>query len=390
MSSKPSALSPQTWGNSAGICLSLTCAAHCLAAPLLVPLLPLTGGRFLLNDRIEFLLLICSLMVTTGSLALGYSVHRRPHVFLIVGTAFGLVTVGRSFFDGSHEIAWVVSGAGLLTASHLLNLSHCRSCKICHEELFVNHPDPVLKATVLSLAYGDHTVLADVSFEVHPGEFWVLLGQNGGGKTTLLRAILGLLSPRSGSLWLHPELASRARTGFVPQRCDLTPTLPTTVREFVLLGLVGLHVHRREEQERLTWALEKMGLAGMAARSYWALSGGQRQRALVARALVRRPTFLVLDEPTNNLDAPTEDALLQLLGALNREEQQTIMLVTHNLSLAQRYATHVAFIHGGQMLSGPREQILTKNALENISGTMGEDSLQVLTTSVMRMGNNGI
>jgi ABC-type Mn2+/Zn2+ transport system ATPase subunit len=253
----------------------------------------------------------------------------------------------------------------------------------------VNRSPPVLKATALSLAYGDHTVLADVSFEVHPGEFWVLLGQNGGGKTTLLRAILGLLPPRGGSLWLHPELASRARTGFVPQRCDLTPTLPTTVREFVILGLVGLHVHRREEQERLTWALEKMGLAGMAARSYWTLSGGQRQRALVARALVRRPTFLVLDEPTNNLDAPTEDALLQLLSALTREEQQTIMLVTHNLSLAQRYATHVAFVHGGQMLSGPREQILTSNTLESISGTIGEDLRQVLTTRAMNMGGKG-
>ena len=254
----------------------------------------------------------------------------------------------------------------------------------------MNHPDPMLKATALSLAYGDHTVLANVSFEVHPGEFWVLLGQNGGGKTTLLRAILGLLSPRSGSLWLHPELASRARTGFVPQRCDLTPTLPATVREFVLLGLVGLRVHRREEKERLTWVLEKMGLAGMAARSYWALSGGQRQRALVARALVRRPTFLVLDEPTNNLDTPTEEALLQLLVALHQEAQQTIMLVTHNLSLAQRYATHVAFVHGGQVLSGPREQVLAKKAIAGIPGTIEEDSHQILTTSVIRMGGNAI
>jgi len=237
-----------------------------------------------------------------------------------------------------------------------------------------NRPDLMLKATALSLAYGDHTVLTEVSFAVHSGEFWVLLGQNGGGKTTLLRAILGLLPLRCGSLWLHPELASRARTGFVPQRCDLTPTLPTTVREFVLLGLVGLRVHRREEQERLTWALEKMGLAGMAARSYWALSGGQRQRALVARALVRRPTFLVLDEPTNNLDTPTEEALLQLLVALNQEEHQTIMLVTHNLSLAQRYATHVAFVHGGQVLSGPREQVLAGNAIATLSANTEEHS----------------
>jgi zinc transport system ATP-binding protein len=253
----------------------------------------------------------------------------------------------------------------------------------------VNRPDPVLQATALSLAYGDHTVLANASFAVHPGEFWVLLGQNGSGKTTLLRAILGLLPPRSGSLWLHPELASRARTGFVPQRCDLTPTLPTTVREFVLLGLVGLRLHRREEKERLTWALEKMGLAGLASRSYWALSGGQRQRALVARALVRRPTFLVLDEPTNNLDAPAEESLLQLLVALNQEEQQTIMLVTHNLSLTQRYATHVAFVHGGQVRSGPREQVLMTNALEGLSVPRGEDAHQVLATKAMPLGGNG-
>ncbi|NOT54724.1 MAG: metal ABC transporter ATP-binding protein [Deltaproteobacteria bacterium] len=243
---------------------------------------------------------------------------------------------------------------------------------------------PMLKATALTLAYGDHTVLTNVSFTVHPGEFWVLLGHNGGGKSTLLRAILGLLPPRSGVLWLHPELASRARTGFVPQRCDLTPTLPTTVREFVLLGLVGLRVPRRQEQERLTWALEKMGLAGLATRSYWALSGGQRQRALVARALVRRPTFLVLDEPTNNLDTPTEDALLQLLVALNQEAQQTIMLVTHNLSLAHRYATHVAFVHGGQVLSGPRDQVLTN------SGASEEEVRRMLTASATSMGGHGL
>lgn len=254
----------------------------------------------------------------------------------------------------------------------------------------MNYSTPMLKATALSLAYGQYTVVADVSFTVYPGEFWVVLGQNGGGKTTLLRAILGLLPPRSGSLWLHPELASRARTGFVPQRCDLTPTLPTTVREFVLLGLVGLRVPRREEQERLTWALEKMGLVGMAAWSYWALSGGQRQRALVARALVRRPTFLLLDEPTNNLDTPTEEALLQLLVALNHEVHQTILLVTHNLALAQRYATHVAVVRDQQVRSGPREQMLAAQARSGLAGTSEEDARPIVTPSVIGSGGRGL
>jgi ABC-type Mn2+/Zn2+ transport system ATPase subunit len=261
-----------------------------------------------------------------------------------------------------------------------------RSCGICHKKPFVNHSSPILKATAVSLAYGDHIVLADVSFTVQLGEFWVLLGENGGGKTTLLRAILGLLPLHSGSLWLHPELASRARTGFVPQRCDLTPTLPTTVREFVLLGLVGLHVRRQEEQERLDWALEQMGLAGMANRDYWALSGGQRQRALVARALVRRPTFLVLDEPTNNLDAPTEDTLLRLLVTLNQREQQTIVLVTHNLSLAQRHATHVALLHAGHVVSGPRDHVLATHTVEQIYGFVGKRLQHVNTVREIGKG----
>ncbi|MBI3248517.1 MAG: metal ABC transporter ATP-binding protein [Deltaproteobacteria bacterium] len=228
----------------------------------------------------------------------------------------------------------------------------------------------VLHAAGLSLGYGANTVLHDVHLEVHPGEFWVFLGQNGGGKTTLMKAILGLIPPQAGRLWHHPVLASRERTGFVPQRCDLNPTLPTTVREFVLLGLVGLPHVKNEREERLSWALSKMGMADFARHSYWALSGGQRQRALVARALVRRPTLLILDEPTNNLDVPTEDALLRLLVALNQEQGQTVLLVTHNVSIAARHATHVALLHAGRVTAGPKDRILTaKNLAHLYAGT---------------------
>jgi len=232
--------------------------------------------------------------------------------------------------------------------------------------------ESVLRATTLSLGYGRQIVLQDVNLEVRPGEFWVLLGQNGSGKTTLLRAFLGLIRPQASHLWFHPELTRRERMGFVPQRCDLNPTLPTTVREFVLLGLVGIRVNREEQAERLSWALEKMGLAGMAGNDYWSLSGGQRQRALVARALVRRPTLLLLDEPTNNLDLATEDALLQLLTILNKEEQQTLLFVTHDVTIAARYATHVALLHAGTISAGPRHEILTPGNLERIYGARAE------------------
>jgi len=234
-------------------------------------------------------------------------------------------------------------------------------------------PQTLIQMNGLALGYGTHVVLRDITLNVEAGEFWFFLGQNGGGKSTLLRAVLRLLAPQAGTLWLHPELGSRERTGFVPQRCDLNHTLPITVREFVLLGLVGLQVNKAERSQHLIWALEKMGLLGSEKKSYWSLSGGQRQRALVARALIRRPTLLVLDEPTNNLDLPAEDALLRLLAAVNQSEQQTILFVTHNVELATRYATHIGLLYSGQMLTGPREIILTPGNLARIYE--GETSL---------------
>ena len=229
--------------------------------------------------------------------------------------------------------------------------------------------DVVLKATGLTLAYGRRIVLEEVNLEVRFGQFCFLLGPNGSGKTTLLRAILGVLRPLAGTLWLHPDRGRREQIGFVPQRCDLNPTIPTTVREFVLLGLVGIRATTQEQIERLDWALARVGLEGMARRGYWSLSGGQRQRALVARALVRYPSFLILDEPTNGLDLAAEDAFLRLLADLNREEHLTLLFVTHNVAIAARYATDIALFHSRSLESGAREHMLDRDTLERVYGT---------------------
>jgi ABC-type Mn2+/Zn2+ transport system ATPase subunit len=232
----------------------------------------------------------------------------------------------------------------------------------------------IVRAAGLSLGYGQRTVLAHVDLQIRQGEFWFFLGPNGEGKTTLLRAILGMIRPQAGQLWVHPELSDRERIGFVPQRCDINPTLPTTVREFVLLGLVGIHTGRNDETFRLEWALDKVGLSGLGGKDYWSLSGGQRQRALVARALVRRPSVLMLDEPTNGLDLAAEDAVLRLLAALHRQDRQTVLFVTHNLAIAARYATHIALFHGGEVAAGPRQEVLKRHILERIYGVAVEIS----------------
>jgi ABC-type Mn2+/Zn2+ transport system ATPase subunit len=201
-------------------------------------------------------------------------------------------------------------------------------------------------------------VLRAVNLEVRAGQFWFLLGPNGSGKTTLLRAIMGQLRPAAGRLELHPMLRDRAAIGFVPQRCEPNPILPTTVREFVSLGLVGIRAEEAERRQRLAWALAHVGLEDLERQSYWELSGGQRQRALVARALVRRPRLLILDEPTNTLDFLIERAILDLLAALHREECTTVLFVTHALHVAERYATDVALFGGGVVEAGPADALL--------------------------------
>jgi ABC-type Mn2+/Zn2+ transport system ATPase subunit len=214
----------------------------------------------------------------------------------------------------------------------------------------MSEPDePLVRVDALDLAYGSDHVLRDATLEVRRGEFWFLLGGNGSGKTTFLRALLGILPPRAGRLWLNPELHGRQGIGFVPQHCEINPSLPTTVREFVSLGLVGLDVPRAERSERLARALERVGLSSLVGRDYWSLSGGQRQRALVARGLIREPLLLILDEPMNHLDPDAEETLLRDLVGLNRAHQLALLLVTHDVAMAERHATHIATFADGRL-----------------------------------------
>jgi ABC-type Mn2+/Zn2+ transport system ATPase subunit len=229
--------------------------------------------------------------------------------------------------------------------------------------------DVVLSARDLALGYDSQEILRDVNFSVRAGEFWFLLGPNGSGKSTLLSAILGLLTPRAGSIFRHGECADREHLGFVPQRCEFNPSLPTTVREFVELGLVGVKLPRPRRGERIEWALAEAGLGKLVRSNYWALSGGQRQRALVARALVRRPSLMIVDEPTEGLDPAAENALLRNLAALNTGEGMTLLFVTHKLPIAARYATHVALLHSGTAHCGTRDAILVPDELERAYGT---------------------
>jgi ABC-type Mn2+/Zn2+ transport system ATPase subunit len=231
---------------------------------------------------------------------------------------------------------------------------------------------PILEARDLVLGYGAAPVLSGVTLRIGQGDYWFLLGPNGTGKTTLLRTLLGTIPALKGSL-RRTAAAAPAAVGFVPQRAALNPALPTTVREVVLLGLVGLAIGADERDRRLAAALDQVDLGAVARRDFWTLSGGQQQRALLARALVRRPRLLALDEPMSGVDLVAADRLLPLLAAWNREQGLTVLYVTHKLAVARRYATHVALFSGGRIVAGPRDAVLVPANLEATYGVVPFD-----------------
>jgi ABC-type Mn2+/Zn2+ transport system ATPase subunit len=207
--------------------------------------------------------------------------------------------------------------------------------------------EPLLRFRGATLGYGGRAVLRGLDLCVCRGELWFVVGPNGSGKTTLLRAVLGACPPLAGEVWLHPTLASREALAYLPQRPSPAQGVPSTVTEQVDLGLVGLGLRRRERVARVDEALGAVGMRALARRDWRALSGGERQRAYLARALARRPALLLLDEPTAALDLPTEARLLALLRELHRDRALTLLVVTHDLRLAERHATHLAVVHQG-------------------------------------------
>ena len=227
---------------------------------------------------------------------------------------------------------------------------------------------PLVVAKDVALAYGRRAILSGVGFRIMPGESWYVIGPNGAGKSTLLKAILGLLAPAAGGLALARTLDDRRRLGFVPQRLDLAAGVPTTVREFVGLGFTGLGHDRATRRRLLDAALARVGLTGRSGAALMELSGGQRQRAAIARALVREPLLLVVDEPTTGLDLVAERDLLALLADLNREQGLTIVFVAHDLGMVARHATHIALVAGGAVAVGTAAEILTGERLSQAFG----------------------
>jgi zinc transport system ATP-binding protein len=222
-------------------------------------------------------------------------------------------------------------------------------------------PARVLDVEHLSVRLGNTQVLRDVTFNVAAGTTLAVIGPNGAGKTVLFRTLIGAL-PYAGTI----RWAAGVRTGYVPQKLDIERDVPIT-------GLDFLRAHPSRARQHASSVADMIAQVGLppevAAKRIGAMSGGQFQRLLVAFALIGRPNVLLLDEPTAGIDEPGEERLNELIHRLQREQQLSVLLISHELTIVSRYAANVLCLSPLRSWFGPVREVLTPDLMREIYGT---------------------
>lgn len=227
---------------------------------------------------------------------------------------------------------------------------------------------PLVSFEHATLGYGRNVVLRDISFTIPEGDFLGLVGPNGSGKTTILRALLGTHPPLAGSVTVSPGL----RFGYVPQRDQVDYDYPLTALDVVLMGRYDrIGLGRRpsaEDRAHALRALQQVGIPELADQHLRNLSGGQRQRTLMARALAGDPNILVLDEPTNGMDLVSTTQILGLVRDLHERSGITVLMVSHALNEVANYVERIALVMNEAFRIGTVSEIMNETVLSGMYG----------------------
>lgn len=217
----------------------------------------------------------------------------------------------------------------------------------------------------VAVGYENAAVVEGLNFAVERGDYLYIVGENGSGKSTLMKTVLGLIRPRRGRA-VTGEGLKRTEIGYLPQQTFVQKDFPASVREIVLSGCLnrmGLRpFYSRREKELAARNMERLNLAALAGHCYRELSGGQQQRVLLARALCATRKLIMLDEPVTGLDPKVTTEMYELVAALNRDEGLTVVMISHDIAAAVRYATHILHLGDGKYFFGPCAEYLSSAA----------------------------
>jgi len=248
----------------------------------------------------------------------------------------------------------------------------------------------------VDFSYNGEAVLSDINLTIREHDFMAVVGPNGGGKSTLLRLILGLLKPDKGRIRVLGETPGKRTQalGYVPQNVHINGHFPITALDVVLMGCLGRQRrsgqsarNRRACEKDGLATLDRLGMAGHARKKIGALSGGQRQRVFIARSLMTRPRLLLLDEPTASIDSRGQADFLTLLNTLNRD--MAVVVVTHDLFSVSGYVKSVACVNHGLHYHAPGE--IEGQMFETMYACAMEDAcrVQAMTRGMTGAGDTG-
>lgn len=227
----------------------------------------------------------------------------------------------------------------------------------------------------LALGYEGKAVTEHIHFTVNKGDYLCIIGENGAGKSTLMKTLLRLIQPISGTIETGDGL-SAYEVGYLPQQTAVQKDFPASVMEIVLTGTLNKSgwkpFYSRQQKNEARQNMEKMGIWNLRNRCYRELSGGQQQRVLLARALCAAQKILLLDEPVSGLDPRVTAEMYQLIKDLNKKDGITIIMISHDIAAAVKYATHILHI-GEHCFFGTKKQYLESSLGKAFTGQEGEE-----------------
>lgn len=243
----------------------------------------------------------------------------------------------------------------------------------------IDHTKNIIELHNVCFSYTNEAVVKNVSLNIHKGDYVGIIGPNGGGKSTLLKIMLGLLKPQEGNVKLFGTDIQKFREwykiGYVPQKTYVEINFPVTVEEVVAMGRYGkrglFHFTTQKDREEVTKALSQVDMTEHRKKQISDLSGGQQQRVFIARALATEPEVIFLDEPTVGVDVKTQKQFYALLRKLNSELDLTLVLVSHELDVVAHEATELGYINRTMEYYGDPETFLKGEYFHRLIGKGG-------------------